>query len=167
MVRTTLTIYWTDRIARNLAPADIDDVGLLIAPEARRRGIQIKTENTLGEIVPLSSTPIRQAVLNLLLNAVAAAPDGSQVHMSAQASSDLLEITVADRGPGLPQTGAEILKSPTVAPPPLDGGGLGLWTTSRLISDIGGQIDVEYPVHGGTAVVVKIPIVRVELSNVA
>jgi len=167
VVRTTLTIYRTDRIARNLAPADIDDVGLLIAPEARRRGIQIKTENTLGEIVPLSSTPIRQAVLNLLLNAVAAAPDGSQVHMSAQASSDLLEITVADRGPGLPQTGAEILKSPTVAPPPLDGGGLGLWTTSRLISDIGGQIDVEYPVHGGTAVVVKIPIVRVELSNVA
>jgi len=167
VVRTTLTIYRTDRIARNLAPADIDDLGLLIAPEARRRGIQIKTQNTLGEIVPLSSTPIRQALLNLLLNAVAAAPDGSEVRISAQATTDLLEITIVDRGPGLPQAGAEILKSPTIAPPPLDGGGLGLWTTSRLIADIGGQIDVEYPVHGGTSVALRIPIVRVELSNVA
>lgn len=167
VVRTTLTIYRTDRVARNLAPTDIDDLGLLIAPEARRRGIQIETENTLRDSVPLSSTPIRQAVLNLLLNAVAAAPDGSQVRMSAQADSDSLEITVADRGSGLPRAGAEILMSPTVAPPPLDGGGLGLRTTSRLIANIGGQIDVEYPVYGGTAVTLRIPIVRVELSNVA
>ena len=57
--------------------------------------------------------------------------------------------------------------SPTVVPPPLDGGGLGLWTTSRLIAGIGGQIDVEYAVYGGTAVTLRIPIVRVELSNVA
>jgi signal transduction histidine kinase len=167
VVRTTLTIYRTDRVARNLTPTDIDDLGLLVAPEARRKGIQIKTENTLGDTVPVSSTPIRQAVLNLLLNAVAAAPAGSRVLMSAGADPELLQITVADRGPGLPRAGAEVLTSPTAAPPPLDGGGLGLWTTSRLIADIGGQIEVEYPTHGGTAVTLRIPIVRMELSNVA
>ncbi|WP_249779758.1 sensor histidine kinase [Bradyrhizobium sediminis] len=167
VVRTTLTIYRTDGVTRELAPTDIEDLGLLIAPEARRKGVQIKTENTLEEIVPLSSTPIRQAVLNLLLNAVAATPDGSQVDMSAVAGLHELEITVADRGPGLPDAAAEILTSRRAAPPPPDGGGLGLWTTSRLITDIGGRIEVGYPAHGGTAITLKIPIVRMELSNVA
>lgn len=167
VVRTTLTIYRTDGATRKLTPTDIDDLGLLIAPEARRKDVQVKTENTLEEIVPLASTPIRQAVLNLLLNAVAAAPDGSQVHMSAVAGLHELEITVADRGPGLPDIAAAILTSRGAAPPPLEGGGLGLWTTSRLITDIGGQIGVEYPAHGGTAITLRIPIVRMELSNVA
>jgi signal transduction histidine kinase len=167
VVRTTLTIYRTDTAARNLAPTDIDDLGLLIAPEARRKGVQIEIENGLRAIVSLPSTPIRQAVLNLLLNAVAAAPHGSQVHMTVVADAEVLEIVIADRGPGLPSLGAEILTNPSAAPPPIDGGGLGLWTTSRLIADIGGQIKVDYPTHGGTAVRLKIAIVRVELSNVA
>jgi signal transduction histidine kinase len=167
VVRTTLTIYRTDNAARNLAPADIDDLGLLIAPEARRKDVQIDIENELRANVPLPSTPIRQAVLNLLLNAVAAAPHGSQVHMAVVASPELLEITVVDRGPGLPNSGAKILRYPSAAPPPTEGGGLGLWTTSRLIADIGGQIEVDYPAQGGTAVRLKVAIVRVELSNVA
>jgi sensor histidine kinase regulating citrate/malate metabolism len=44
---------------------------------------------------------------------------------------------------------------------------LGLWTISRLVADIGGQIEVDYPTHGGTAIRLKIPIVRAELANVA
>lgn len=87
--------------------------------------------------------------------------------MTVVAGAEVLEIAVADRGPGLPSLAAKILRNPSGAPPPPDGGGLGLWTTSRLIADIGGQIEVDYPPHGGTAVRLKIPIVRVELSNVA
>ena len=37
VVRTTLTIYRTDVVPRNLSPTDIDDLGLLIGPEARRK----------------------------------------------------------------------------------------------------------------------------------
>lgn len=167
VVRTTLAIYRTDGAARYLAPTDIDDLGLLTAPEARRKGVQIEIENELQAMVALPSTPIRQAVLNLLLNAVAAAPHGSQVQMRAVASAAGLEIVVADRGPGLPDFGARILANPSAAPPPLDGGGLGLWTTGRLIADIGGQIEVDYPAHGGSAIRLKIAVVRMELSNVA
>jgi signal transduction histidine kinase len=167
VVRTTLTIYRMDNVARNLAPSDIDDLGLLVPPEARRKGVQIKIDNELRAIVPLPSTPIRQAVLNLLLNAVAAAPHGSQVQMTVVTDSEGLEIAVADRGPGLPGFAAKILTNSSAAPPPLDGGGLGLWTISRLIADIGGQIEVEYLVHGGTAIRLKIPILSTELANVA
>ncbi len=167
VVRTTLTIYRTDTAIRNLSPADIDDLGLLIGPEARRKSVAIVISNTLTGHVRLPSTPIRQAVLNLILNAVAAAPEGSEVHVSAEIFSEQLLITVIDRGPGLPSMEATVLTGRSGAPAPLDGGGLGLWTISRLVADIGGRIVVEYPAPGGTAVKLTLPFTQMELSDVA
>jgi signal transduction histidine kinase len=167
VVRTTLTIYRTDATPRDLTPADIDDLGLLIAPEARRKSVQIVIQSALTEAVPIPSTPIRQAVLNLILNAVAAAPYASEVSVSTQATSALLEIVVSDRGSGMPPPAIEVLTGRSGAPPPIEGGGLGLWTINRLITDIGGTIEVERPPSGGTAVKLIIPIARLELSDVA
>jgi len=167
VVRTTLTVYRTDAVARDLLPADISDLGLLIAPEARRKSVEIVINNALTGVVRLPSTPIRQAVLNLILNAVTTAPAGSEVCVSANATDDRLVIAVVDRGPGLPQRGADILTGHSAAPAPLDGGGLGLWTISRLVADAGGNIAVEYPDVGGTSVTLTIPIAQMELSNVA
>lgn len=167
VVRTTLTIYRTDATARHLTAPDVNDLALLIAPEARRKLVEISIQNTLTGSIPLPSTPIRQAVLNLLLNAVDAAPAGSRVELSATATSRHLEISVSDRGEGIPQNAAEVLTGQPGAPPLLDGGGLGLWTTGRLIADIGGRIEVGYPAVGGTSVKLLIPLLREELSNVA
>lgn len=167
VVRTTLTIYRTDSVIRDLSPADIDDLGLLIGPEARRKSVEIAISNTLTGDVRLPSTPIRQALLNLILNAVAAAPEGSEVRVSADAVGEELAVVVVDRGAGLPAVAAEVLTGRPGAPPSLDGGGLGLWTISRLVADLGGRIIVEYPVPGGTAVKLNIPVAKMELSNVA
>lgn len=167
VVRTTLTVYRTDSIARELLPADINDLGLLIGPEARRKSVEIVIDNALAGAVRLPSTPIRQAVLNLILNAVAAAPAGSEVQVAANATDERLVIAVVDRGPGLPPREAEILKGQSAAPAPLDGGGLGLWTISRLVADAGGNIAVNYPIAGGTSVTLTIPIAQMELSHVA
>ncbi|MBN9597166.1 MAG: sensor histidine kinase [Afipia sp.] len=167
VVRTTLTIYRTDVTARHLTAPDIDDLALLIAPEARRKFVEISIQNTLTGPIPLPSTPIRQAVLNLLLNAVDAAPAGSGVELSAAATMRHLEISVTDRGAGIPKIAAEVLTGQPGAPPLLDGGGLGLWTTGRLIADLGGQIEVKHPAVGGTSVKLLIPLLREELSNVA
>ena len=167
VVRTTLTIYRTDVVPRDLSPTDIDDLGLLIGPEARRKSVEIVIDNVLAGVVRVPSTPIRQAVLNLILNAVAAAPAGSDVCVSAHATEERLAIAVVDRGPGLPPRSADVLTGNSAAPAPLDGGGLGLWTISRLVADIGGNIAVQYPASGGTSVTLTIPIAQMELSNVA
>ncbi|WP_322517559.1 HAMP domain-containing sensor histidine kinase [Rhodopseudomonas palustris] len=167
VVRTTLAIYRTDAAPRDLAPADINDLGLLITPEARRKSIQIVIDNALTGSVPIPSTPIRQAILNLVLNAVAAAPDASEVSVSSAATSTQITIVVIDRGPGLPPPAAEVLTGRSGAPPPIEGGGLGLWTINRLITDLGGTIEVERPLAGGTAVRLLVPFADVELSDVA
>jgi signal transduction histidine kinase len=167
VVRTTLTIYRTDAAPRDLAPPDIDDLGLLIAPEARRKSVRIVIQNDLTETVPIPSTPIRQAVLNLILNAVAAAPDASEVSVCSEATSGQLTIVVIDRGPGMPPAAADVLTSRSGGPPPIDGGGLGLWTINRLIADLGGTIEVERPMSGGAAVRLLVPFPGLELSHVA
>ena len=79
VVRTTLAMYRSNQASRDLTATDIDDLGLLLVPEARRRSLSVSVTNRLQDDVPLPSTPIRQAVLNLLLNAVAAGPEGSDV----------------------------------------------------------------------------------------
>ena len=167
VVRTTLTVYRTDGTARDLLPADIDDLGLLIGPEARRRSIDVVISNRLTSAVQLPSTPIRQVVLNLVLNAVAAAPSGSAVNVVADLDNTGLSISVTDAGPGIPHHAVEILTGRSEAPPSLDGGGLGLWTINRLVADLGGTATVATPAAGGAAVTLRIPTRIPELSNVA
>jgi signal transduction histidine kinase len=167
VVRSTLTIYRTDTTPRNFAPSDIDDLALLIGPEARRRTVNVEILNELRTTKPVPSTPVRQSVLNLLLNAVAAAPEGSTVAVHASASEAHLRIVVRDRGVGMPLGASEALSRRTDAPPPIVGGGLGLWTTNRLINDLGGRIDVVLPSDGGTEITLLLPIAHEELSNVA
>jgi signal transduction histidine kinase len=167
VVRTTLTIYRTDAAPRDLAPADINDLSLLVGPEARRKSVAIVIRNALTETIPIPSTPIRQALLNLILNAVAASPAGSDVIVSAGLVSARLEIVVTDSGPGLPPIAAAVLTGRSSAPPPLDGGGLGLWTISRLVGELRGEIDLARSSSGGTVVKLTVPISSLELSNVA
>lgn len=168
VVRTTLALYRTDGSRRDLMATDIEDLGLLIAPEARRRGISLTIFNTLEGSVPLPSTPMRQAVLNLLLNAVAASPEGATVVLSATVAGRQLLVEVRDRGPGLPREAAALLTGAAGARPLSEGAGLGLWMTHRLLSDLGATIRVDSPEDAGTCVSVSIPFTRdEELANVA
>jgi len=57
-----------------------------------------------GPILPVRGDPemLRQAVTNLIDNAVKFSPPGGEVRLSAVAGPDGVEITVADQGPGIP-----------------------------------------------------------------
>ncbi|HEY9212353.1 MAG TPA: ATP-binding protein, partial [Ancylobacter sp.] len=124
--------------------------------------------NELQGSVPLPSTPMRQAILNLLLNAVAAAPGGSVVALSASSTGALLLVEVWGHGLGLPREAAALLTGAATARPLRDGAGLGLWMTHRLLSQLGASIAVDYPDDTGTCVRVSIPFERdKEFAHVA
>jgi len=82
---------------------------------------------------------LRQALLNLLLNAATALPDtGGTVTVSAARENDRIHITVSDDGPGFP---AELLQS-GIRPffSTREGGtGLGLPMVRRFARDVGGE----------------------------
>ena len=103
----------------------LDDLRHLAGPEAARRGVQLAWENLVEEARVGDATAVRQVVLNLLLNAVAASPPRSTVSLSARQVEGRLTIAVADQGEGLPATVASMLAEIDPAAP-TGGKGLGL-----------------------------------------
>lgn len=168
VVRTMLTLYRADDAARLLTTGDFSDLRLLVAAEARRRAVTVSISPCDRVQIPLPSTPVRQATLNLLLNAVAAAPPGSNVSLTVDCGADALVLTIADRGAGMPDHALATLAGPARGSPLARGGGLGLWTTRRLLDDLGGRADVECPPAGGTVVRLRFPLTpREDLADVA
>jgi two-component system sensor histidine kinase CreC len=79
------------------------DVGEIIAPVARSQGIELCVVSPpTGLTVAGDLFLLRQALLNLVENAVAFAPSGSVVELKADAVEGGIRFTVADRGPGIP-----------------------------------------------------------------
>jgi len=169
VVRTTLAVHRQETAGRSISAKDIADLRLLIVAEARRKSVTVTISNAMHGDLPLPSTPIRQALLNLLLNAVAAAPPGSEVKLDAVRDGDVLVLAVADRGGGIPEGTVGILTGNDTSPPLRTGGGLGLWTTRRIVNELHGRIEVSLPSQGGTVIRIAIPIERPieELPHVA
>ncbi len=141
VVRSSLVIYRREDANHLTSAADIDDLRLLIEPEAGRKSITLDWANKLSGKLPVAAGSIRQATLNLLINACAATPPGGSVRLTADVEDEALVIEVCDDGPGLPPALASYLVAePDEAMPA--GDGLGLWIVRRLVADEGGAIRV-------------------------
>lgn len=152
VVQATLAQHRAEA-ARPLARADLEDLRVLLAPEARRRGVRLAWDVALAAPFPTDALPVRQALLNLLLNAVAASPAGAEVSFAARRlpGGDLL-IEVADQGAGLP---AEERAR-------LDGGaeggrGLGLGVVMAQLGRLDGGIEVDSAPGSGTVIRIHLP----------
>lgn len=168
-VRTTLSAYRSDRDARAFEPRDLEDLALLSAPEAARKGVSVRIHGSVASApaLRLPSTPIRQVILNLLLNAIAATPPRGGVSLEATVEDDSLRIVVRDQGDGMPTWAVAALTDSTPFPPP-DRSGLGLWAASRFVADMHGTVSVLTPCGGGTVIDVRIPSGRQrEIADVA
>ena len=161
VVRATLVTYKSSESDRALRSSDLDDLRVLVRQEVVRRKLSILWCNDLADSLNLPAGPIRQAVLNLLLNACAASPMGQVVEFRASLRDEALMIEVADRGPGLPAEIAAILESEAEAvSPPLEGHGLGAWMVSRLVGELGGKVRALPRDGGGTRIEITVPLAR-------
>jgi hypothetical protein len=104
VVEAALATYRPERSRRPLAPDDLEDVKLLLQPELRRKRQRLDWDISwmAGRKLRMEGGPIRQAVLNLLLNASAATPEGGLIWLKAAGTdSGWLEIDVsATAAPG-------------------------------------------------------------------
>lgn len=128
-----------DRIGQALRREDLEDLRLLFEPEvsSRAQSLNWKVEAGQDELARFPAAPVRQVVLNLLLNAGAAAGQNGIVGLSVAAEQDRLAIEVTDSGPGLGQADLDRLLASGPLPP---GGGVGLRLVHDLVSGLGGEI---------------------------
>lgn len=171
VVKAALATYRPDNSRRSLEREDIEDIRVLAHAEIKRNGVRLDWRNALTAKVETPAAPVRQIILNLLLNACAAAREETGLNVvtrrCGRGAEATLIIVVEDDGQGLPEGAARILEKPDAAPP-IGEGGLGLWMVRRLTTELGGEISHAPRPAGGTRIEVALPIgKRMETAEVA
>ncbi len=126
---------------RNLGRQDLLDVKTLLQPAVTKRGVSLEIDVDIPALMPIPAGPVRQVLINLLNNAVAAARQDGWVHCCVISSDDRLRMEVRNNGEPIPSQHLEHLFEPFVSY--RQGGlGLGLWVTYQLVNQMMGHIEV-------------------------
>jgi CheY-like chemotaxis protein/anti-sigma regulatory factor (Ser/Thr protein kinase) len=104
----------------------------------------------------LAANDLRSVVTNLITNALQVTGGKGPVSVSARNDADSVTLTVADRGPGLPDGDVFEAFYTTRS----SGTGLGLWLVRRVVEDAGGTITAGGRRGGGAVFTVRLPLPR-------
>jgi signal transduction histidine kinase len=139
-----------------------DDLLLLVDARARRAQVTVEREATTASAAAPRDA-LAQALLNLLLNAIAHTPAGGRVRIDAHEHEDgRVEVRVSDTGPGVPPAARETIFEPFHTRGL--GAGLGLAVVRRLARELDWQVGVGEADGGGACFHVTLPAARAALA---
>jgi two-component system sensor histidine kinase HydH len=127
-----------------------------IGAKAATRRVTIERDLSGAGDAVFDPDQLKQAVDNLLRNAIDASPDGGRVRLEARRDGPDHVIDVADEGPGIP---AHLVPKifDLYFTTKADGTGVGLAVTHQIVEAHQGRIEVDSPPGGGTRMRVRIP----------
>ena len=131
--------------------------------EPQARGVTITLRTDLDAVPPVSGreAELREALTNLLFNAVDALPHGGAITITTRvtrtAEGEMVELTVSDTGIGMPEAVRARLFEPFFTTKGAKGTGLGLSMVHGIVSRHGGTINVTSALGEGTSVTVRLP----------
>ncbi len=129
----------------------------LIRPSAVKQGLQVHFDPHSEQPTVLADAEmIRQALVNLLVNAIQATPEGGQIRLSTTTHADKVLFSIRDTGRGIPADQQDAIFRPFFTTRNT-GTGLGLSITRKIVQQHGGQIRVESEVGVGTTFTITIP----------
>jgi signal transduction histidine kinase len=139
VARATLEQNRMDRSGQPLRPEDFEDLRLMFGPEIARldQRLEWHVEAPVAAMQAQPAAAVRQIVLNLLLNAAAAAGPGGHVALKVLATAEGLDLRVSDSGAGLTQAAQQRLMTDDPVQP---GGGVGLRLVRDLVTQTGGRV---------------------------
>lgn len=157
---------FTKRKKEERAPIQVPDLLdralFFIRKQARKQNVEIKL-NISADLPPViaDGDQLQQVVLNILLNALQAMPEGGELRIRADrlthgGQSGIL-VTVQDTGKGFPQEYKDKLFDMFFSTKP-SGSGVGLAVSSKIIAEHGGAIWVESPPELGALVNIFLPL---------
>jgi len=124
---------------------------------------EVRIKITLAENLPTAYTDrveFEQVLINIVKNAVDAAPPGGTIAIATQAKNQRwLQITVGDNGPGIPADQLKRLFEPFFTTKEKGKGtGLGLFVSRGIMKKLGGKILVESVAGFGTVFTLELPV---------
>ena len=135
------------------------EVVAVAQPQIDKSGVHVSLE--CAEDVPpvRADRPLlKQALLNVVLNACEAMPDGGRLTLAASAAGggDRAQVSITDAGRGIPpEYRGKIFQLYFTTRP--GGSGIGLATTFRIVQMHGGSIDFTSEVGQGTSFTIELP----------
>lgn len=146
----------------------IEEAEALLAKRLRERGV--KLDKRLDQQLPViraSSDQLKQVILNLLLNAADAMPQGGTVTVSTTVigsariglpSGRSVQLQVRDTGVGISEEHLQRVFEPFFSTKGAKGSGLGLWVSSGIVQAHGGSLQVRSVVGRGTVFTIVLPV---------
>jgi signal transduction histidine kinase len=133
-------------------------VALLVELEARRRSVSIEVRRAGATTLAADPDQLQQVVLNLLRNALDAAPSDSVVMLTVGGDADALELLVDDDGPGVTEAVRPHLFEPFFTTKAERGGsGLGLSVVKSIVLEHWGTVEFLAREPSGCRVCVRLP----------
>src|SRR3989442_8081911 len=127
--------------------------------ETRSRGVAVEAQTSFGNLPTVAGDPaeLREAMTNLILNAVDAMPTGGTLTLTPSVENNLISVTVPDTGVGIPEAIRGKIFDPFFTTKGPQGTGLGLSMTYGILSRHGGRLTVARPVRRRTPVRPTLP----------
>jgi len=145
------------------APGDpgeaAEDVVMLMQRACQRQGIVLNLERSPLPSCLIDAEKIRQALLNLLKNALEALPLGGTITITISRDGHDTLITVTDSGHGIPAQDLPLIFEPFFTRKGA-GTGLGLSITRQIIEEHGGSISVDSAFGHGTSFRIRLPLLQ-------
>ena len=177
--RTVRQIQEFTRVRRD-APTQTVDVNLAVRDavemtraqwrdEPQPRGVEIRLVLDLGVVSPVDGQPLelREALTNLIQNAVDALPRGGEIRIATREREGRVEASVADTGVGMSESVRRRIFEPFFSTKGPGGAGLGLAMVYGIVSRHGGEIMVETAEGAGSTFTMRLPVGRSPSAPIA
>ena len=145
----------------------ISDAVIFLEQVNRARQLRIVTDVAgAPSLVPIPDALLRQALYNLVQNALDATPAGGTITVSAQQEGEWCVIRVSDEGPGVPVALQQRIFEPFFSTKDRSvktgGMGIGLSLVRQSVLAVGGQISVHNRETAGTTFEVRFPMTPID-----
>jgi two-component system, sporulation sensor kinase E len=140
----------------------VSDIADFIRPEAERAGVLV--ELVVADdlpVVALDERLMKQALLNLVKNALAAMPGGGKLRLAAELLDEEVKLTVEDSGVGISEEALPKIFEPYFTTKE-NGTGLGLTITFKIVREHDGEITVTSRPGQGSCFTINLPVPQKE-----
>jgi two-component system NtrC family sensor kinase len=138
--------------------AGIQSTVNIVLGKAKKKRVTVDMELSPLPLVAVFPAKINQVVMNLVSNAIDAAPEGGRVLVKTAQQDNYIRISVQDNGPGVPANIRGRIFDPFFTTKPIgEGTGLGLSISYGIVQDHGGAIEVTDAPGGGAMFNVLLP----------
>ncbi|TVQ64236.1 MAG: two-component sensor histidine kinase [Phycisphaerales bacterium] len=153
----------------------VEEIADFFAPQAEQAGVRVRVDLAAEPLIASVDAPhLKQALLNLMLNAMQAMTDAKtgappvaprelmlRVEPGRDEPDRVCRVHVIDTGPGIPADKADKVFTPYFTTKS-GGSGLGLPIARRIVEEHGGRIDVHSEPGRGTDFAITLPLASPE-----